>query len=118
MKEHFITHHSSAKYWVGESDFEEAFYNSKLNYSLRHLAFDKNISQEIITEALQKSLQICVLAVVNSKHHFKKIFVFDVNTKSLYEDWLMSKKGFNLMIMQIPLQNKNIATWLWKLTEL
>ena len=117
MKEHFVTHHSSAKYWFKESDFEEAFYNSKLVYSLRHLAFNKDISQEIIAEALQKSLQVCFLAGVNSKHHFKKIFVFDSNTGSLYTDWLMSKKGFNLMMTQIPLQNENLARWLWQLAN-
>ena len=118
MKESIVIHHSSSKFWVGETDFEEAFYNSKLKYSLQHLSFDKNISQETITVALQKALQICLLAGVNSKYHFKKIFVFDPQTKSLYADWLMSKKGFSLMIMQIPLQNKHIARWMWGLTEL
>ncbi len=118
MKEHFVTHHSSSGHWFETNDFEDAFYASKLKYSLRHLVFSKDISPEMIAEALKKSLQICYLANINSKHHFKQIFVFDTNTGILYADWLMSKKGFNLMIMQIPLQHENLARWLWQLADL
>ena len=118
MKEHFVIHHSYSTYWFKSSNFEDAYYSSKLTYSLRHLTFCKEISPEMIAEAMKKSLQVCFLAGVNSKHHFKKIFVFDSNTGSLYTDWLMSKKGFNLLMTQIPLQNENLARWLWQLAYL
>jgi hypothetical protein len=118
MNKTHIIHYSSNRHPVADNNFEEAFYHTQLKYSLRHFAFSKDISKEMIAEAIQKSLQICRLAGINSKHHFKQIFVFDVNSTTLYTDWLMSKKGFNLMIMQLPLQNENLARWLWQLANL
>ena len=68
-------------------------------------------------EALQKSMQVCHLAGINSKHHFKKIFVFDSSIGTLLVDWRMSKTGFNLLVIQIPLADQKVAAWLWKLAE-
>ena len=99
-------------------DFEEAIYTSKLHYSLRHLMFSENISTENIIEALQKSLRICQLAGIESKQHFKKIYVYDLENQTLQIDWRMSQKGFNLMIMQFPSLNQKNAIWLWKLASL
>jgi len=59
MKAHLIIHPSSNKHKVALIEFEEALYNSMLHYSLRHLAFTGNVSQENISDALQKVLQIC-----------------------------------------------------------
>ncbi len=99
------------------SDFEDSFYDSKLIYSLQHITFIGDISQENTMEALQKSLQTCYLAGINSKHHFKQIFVFDTSIGTLRLDWLMSRTGFNLMIIQIPSLNEKSAQWLWKLAN-
>jgi hypothetical protein len=105
-------------YLIHLRDFEEAIHYSKLHYSLRHLTFTADISPENILEALQKSLQICQLAGIESKHHFKKIYVYDASLKTLHIDWRMSKKGFNLMVMQFPLLNQKKALWLWELAGL
>ncbi len=119
MNTHPITRHTSNKYRAASSDFEEALYDSMFHYSLRHLAFTGNISNERILDTLQKVLQVCYLAGINSKHHFKQIYVFDAtNTGTLYVDWLMSKKGFNLMVMQTPSLNEEMARWLWELADL
>ena len=99
------------------SEFEEALYNSTLRYSLRHLEFTENYAQENLREVLQKSLQVCYLAGVNSKRHFKQIYVFDANTGTIHIDWLMSKNGFNLMVIQASPLNEKMAQWLWELAN-
>lgn len=100
------------------NDFEEAFQNSMRRYSLRHLNFMKDISEEQMLETLQKSMQVCRLAGVNSVQHFKKIYVYDPEVSSMHIDWRMTKKGLNLMIMQTPSLNKKTALWLWELADL
>jgi hypothetical protein len=99
------------------SEFEDAFYDSMLKYSLRHLPVSRSISHELIYQALQNSLEVCYLAGINSKHHFKQIFISDTNIGTLYIDWLMSKKGINLMAMHIPLRNEKMAKWIWELAN-
>jgi hypothetical protein len=117
MKTYKIVPIMSSDYLIHINDFEEAIYNSKLHYSLLHLAFVESISPENILEALQKSLHICQLAGIETKHHFKKIYVYDLENNAMHIDWRMSKKGFNLMVMQFPSLNKEKALWLWKLAE-
>lgn len=116
-KIHPITRHTANKYRAASADFEEALYDSMLRYSLRHLAFTGHVSNQSIVDTLQKALIVCSLAGINSQHHFKQIYVFDAHTGALYVDWLMSKKGFNLMIMQTPSLNQEMARWLWELAE-
>lgn len=99
-------------------EFEEALHNSLRQYSLLHLPFIEEISQENILEALQKSLQVCQLAGINSKQHFKKIYIYDDVVKSIHIDWKMSKRAVNLMATQIPTQNEKTARWLWELADL
>ena len=116
MNSNQITYYLSSKNQFVSSEFEDAYYDSTLQYSLKHVAFIGDISSENIIEALQKSLQICRLVGINSKHHYKQIYIFDAKTETLSIDWRMSKIGLNLMIIQIPLLNENMALWLWKLS--
>lgn len=100
------------------NDLEEALQNSMRKYSLRHLNFMEDISEEQILEALQKSIQVCRLAGVNSVHHFKKVYVYDPEVRSMHIDWRMTKKGLNLMVMQTSSMNEKMARWLWELADL
>ena len=84
---------------------------------MRHLLLTGTMSQEDFAEALQKSMQVCAFAGIDTKAHFKKIYVSDSKTGAIYSDWLMSKKGFNLMIMQCQSLNEQSAHWLWKLAD-
>lgn len=113
-----ISLYSSTKFQLSISEFEDAFYNARRRYSLRHLVFSGDVTQENIMDALQKSIQICKLAGINSRHHFKKIYVYDTALNTLCIDWRMSNKGFNLMVMQLPSLNEKLARWLWKLADL
>lgn len=98
-----------------DQDEVYALADGMLIYSMNHLAYFENISEANILEALQKALQLCHLAGMNSKHHFKQIFLFDSTAECLLIDWRMSRTGFNLVILQLPSPNKNIANWVSKL---
>jgi hypothetical protein len=100
------------------TEFEDAWHYAMLRYSLQHLTFAGAISLEVIIESLKKSIQVCQMAGINSQHHFKQIYVFNAQTKEVQIDWLMSKNGFNLMIMHIPSLNEKKASWLWELSDL
>ncbi len=118
MKTTKITRYTSNEEQITLSEFEEAFYNSLRQYSLRHLTFAEDVTHENILEALKKSLQVCHLAGINSRHHFKKIYIYDAEISTMHIDWQMSKRGFNLMVMQIPSLNEKKARWLWELANL
>jgi phage regulator Rha-like protein len=117
MNIHPITRHTSAKHRAGLNNFEDALHDSMLIYSLRHLAFAGNLSQEHLLNSIQRVLRICSLVGVDSKYHFKQVYIFDENSGALYLDWKMSKKGFTLLMMQIPSLNQEMAHWFWKLAE-
>ena len=77
MNTHPITRHTANKYKAAAANFEEALYDSMLLYSLRHLAFTDHAPTQSMLDTLQKALQVCYLAGINSKQHFKQIYVFD-----------------------------------------
>ncbi len=111
-----------SKYLTTKQDFhsnkiEENYFDSMLIYSLHHIAFLGNISEENSVEALQKSIKVCFLAGINSNHHFKRIYVFDSTIGTLRIDWRMSKTALNLIIIQTPSLNDKMAIWLWKLAN-
>ena len=115
MKTDSIIYYPSINNEFALNEVENSFYDTMLIYSLRHFASFENISTENIFEALRKSLQICHSAGINSKHHFKQVFLFDSTIGTLLIDWRMSRTGFNLMIIQMPSANEKLAHWVWKL---
>ena len=115
MKKNHLHPYSLVAYSMPNNEFAEAYIHSTSKYSLKHLAFIEELSREDLLEALDKSLMICCLTGVRTADHFKQIYVFDAETNLLQSDWLMSKKGLNLMIIQMPGLNSNKAKWIWKL---
>ncbi len=118
MKTVHISSYPSCKHQFASWGFEDVFYTTKLTYSIRQMYLTGSFSTEIVIDALQKSLQVCCLLDIDSKHHFKKVYVYDAQTGVLHADWLMSRNGFNLMMMQMPSINEKVARWLWKLSDL
>lgn len=112
-----VVHYSDYSSLSRLDEFEEALGYSMRCYSMRHLLLTGIMSQENFAEALQKSMQVCAFAGIDTKAHFKKIYVSNSTTGAIYSDWLMSKKGFNLLIMQCPVLNEQISHWLWKLAD-
>ena len=99
------------------NEIESSFRDALLIYSIRHFESLNSVSQENMLAALQKSLQVCYTAGINSKHHFKQIFLFDSKNGTLLIDWRMSRAGFNLMIIQMPTANERLANWVLKLAD-
>jgi phage regulator Rha-like protein len=66
-----------------------------------------------IEKLIQKAIQICQLVGIQSESHFKKIYVYDNDTNRMSIDWRISKKGFNLLVMQCNKINQRNALWLW-----
>lgn len=117
METYFIAEYMPHLGLSAPDEFEEAIHDAMLQYSLLHLLRAGGTSQEEMMEAMQKAMQICMLAGINIKHHFKQIFVSDLSTGETYPDWRMSKKAFKLTIMQYPSLNEEIARWLWEMAE-
>ena len=107
----------ACKHQFDSWEFEDDFYHWGLKYSLRHIADIDNLMPEMIVDAMRKSIRICYLLGINSRYHFKKVYVYDAKMGVLQIDWLMSRNGFNLMIMQLPSINENMAKWLWRLSD-
>lgn len=118
MEQNLIVRYSPQINQKSVEDFENAFYDSLCKYSFRHLPFSEKITEEIIQEALLKSIQVCLLAGVNSDCHFKKVFVYDAANHTLSIDWKMSKKAVNLMVTQMTSLDRNTAQWIWKLVDI
>ncbi|MCP9769875.1 hypothetical protein EGI22_18375 [Lacihabitans sp. LS3-19] len=98
-------------------NFEEAFFDVNRKYSLHQVPLVRGLSEESLTQALQDCLKVCQLAGINSKHHFCKIYIYDEQTNSLLIEWKMTQKGLNLLLMQMPLLNENIAKCYWEMAE-
>lgn len=109
--------YASHKDYLELSEFEEAFHNLRRRYSMSHLTAG-DVSPENILEALQKSLRVCHLAGINSRHHFKKIYVYDAEISTMHIDWRISKRGVHLIALQIPSLNQQMARWLWEMADL
>jgi len=117
MMESPIQQYSEFFFYSDCNKWKDSFYESKLLYSLHHLTFVGDISNESIMEALQRSISICNSAGVDTRRHYKQIYIYDSVNSVLKIDWLMSKTGFNLMIFQIPTINPKISKWIWKLAD-
>lgn len=82
-------------------ELADAYYLCMFTHSIRQLSILGNFTPESIFIAMQKSFEICNLIGVNAKHHYKKVFVYDAQMGVTSIDWLMSKKGYNLMKSQL-----------------
>jgi hypothetical protein len=117
MKRNQIAQYLQIKNQIAINDFEEMIHDIHLIYSLNQLNNLRYISDENIIEALQKSILICTLIGENSKRHFKQIYVFDDSQRVMHIDWIISKKGVHLMMLQMKTIDKSRANWLWKMAD-
>jgi hypothetical protein len=103
---------------IAIAGFEETMHHSRLHYSMRHLVSLGITSKETFSETLERAMQVCNYAGINIAHHFLQIYVFDAETGTIDADWLMSRRGFKLIVMQYPHMNEQLAQWLWELSDL
>ncbi len=98
------------------NELEEALRNSSFRYSLRQLNALGVGSSADLGSALQQAMHVCALGGFWGADHFKPVYVVDAETGETRVDWLMSKMGFNLTIMQLPV-SENTARWLCELAD-
>jgi hypothetical protein len=118
MKNHVIIPYVTENYLDFLTALKESIIHSKLEYSSTDLQVFQEISDEEMDEAVKNAILICHLVGIESKHHFKEINVFDVVFNTININWRMSKKGFNLVVMQFQKINRKNAIWLWQLADI
>lgn len=104
------SHHSLA-------DFEEILHYSMLRYSMLHLIHEGITSRDSFNEALQKAIKVCTYAGIDMSLHFKQVYAYDTESGVMDIDWIMSKRGLKLIILQYPELNKQLAQWLWEWSD-
>jgi hypothetical protein len=117
MQNHSIVPYATENYLAFLKELKESILHSKLQYSSDDLQVFLEMKDNEIEESIKNAITICHLVGIESKFHFKKIYVFDVHHNTINIDWRMSKKGFNLVVMQFQKINKKNAVWLWKLAD-
>ena len=117
MKNYAIVPYATENYLSFLKELKESILYSKLQYSSIDLQLIQEMSDDEIEESLKNAIAICHLVGIESKYHFKKIYIYDLNYNKLQVDWRMSKKGFNLVMMQFQKLNQKNAVWLWKLAD-
>ena len=117
MQNQAIVAYATENYLDFLTALKESIIHTNLEYSSIDLKVFQEISDEEIDEAIKNALSICHLVGIESKFHFKEINVFDVDFNTINIDWRMSKKGFNLVVMQLQKLNQKNAVWLWQLAD-
>lgn len=118
MKKHVLVPYVTQNYLAFLTPLKESILHANFHYSTFNLKLIQEIADDEMDEAIKNALSICCLVGIESKLHFKKIYVFDANTNTIHTDWRMSKKGFNLVAMQFQKLNQKKAIWLWQLADI
>ncbi len=114
MEAIYLTHYTPKPGLDAFLAFEDALHQSQCCYSLQKCVRMGLGSPEDLLEALEKAVRVCALAGISARHHFRKVYLSDPQSGVSLVDWLMSKRGFHLVIMQASLVNEQAAKWLWE----
>lgn len=117
MKNHAIVPYSTENYLDFLNNLKESFLLANLKYSSYDLQLILELSEDEIENSIKNAIAICQFVGIDSTLHFKEFFVFDVDFNTINSNWRMSKKGFNLVIMQFQKLNQKNAIWLWRLAD-
>lgn len=98
--------------------FAEAIYDSELKYCCNDL-YKTGIDDEAdMSMAILKSMQVLGHAGLLPRHHFKHIFVTNINEGNIYSDWRMSKMAFLLVLMHANGNNPLLNKWKIEMVKL
>ncbi len=75
-------------------------------------------NQDVLNEALLKTIHILRLANLNTSHYIKRIYVTDIENGNTYLDWRMNKMTFFFVILNAESQNPVIVKWKSKILDL
>jgi hypothetical protein len=84
---------------LATQSIQEATRHVRLRYYARDLVqrLDTAPDDKILSEAIHRTIQLCVAAGIPVAHHFKKIQVFD--GQNLHPDWMLSALASYLLLM-------------------
>jgi hypothetical protein len=84
------------------ADFEEMMQWPALEYSMLTLIQQGVTTRQEFSEAFQKMLRMSHHGGINLTHHLVQVYAYDIETGTMDTDWLMSRKGLTLIILQYP----------------
>ncbi len=116
METYAITLYLQQQRAVAIDEFDEALRYQDLRYQLRHLWQAGFSPADNIQQALQRAIEVCRMANINPREHFRPLYVFDSVTGNVSVDWMMSKRGFTLLMLQLP-ATEQTASWWWQLSD-
>ena len=117
MKNHSVIVYSTENFLSFLKPLKESFSFNNLTYSSRDLQTIQPMSATEIDHVINTAITICQTIRVDSSSHFKKIFVYDFRDKTIKSEWRLSKKGFNLAVMQFQKISHRNAIWFWQLAD-
>ncbi|MFN3557488.1 MAG: hypothetical protein ACK4VN_16130 [Bacteroidales bacterium] len=100
------------------SYFKEALYDASLKYrcdDLFRAGFDDDAQ---ISEAVLKSIQLLKQLDIPPHHHFRNIYITELETGKTYKDWRMSKAGFLLTVMNCSRNNPALSKWKMEMVKI
>jgi hypothetical protein len=95
-------------------DFTEMVHQLQLKYSTGNLAL-AGLKADEVSCAVSRAMRICRLNDIDTRDHFRSLYIFDGKSGTVFCDWRMSRQGFMLALMNAPNCNPAIAYWQWEL---
>jgi hypothetical protein len=100
------------------SYFTGALNARELKYSCDDL-YNAGIENDFeLGGAILKSIQVLKQAGLQPQHHFKHIYVTELDTGKTYNDWRISKMGFLLVLIHSTGSNQILNKWKIEMVKL
>ncbi len=98
------------------AEFREKLHQMEFIYNTGHLAIAGVLPADINT-AVRNAMKVCTINNVEPADHFRSLYVFNEKNHATYCEWLMSRQGFALVIINAPHTNATVARWQWELVN-
>jgi len=110
------------KYPINEDEFfsffADAVHEKELNYNCSDLYFAGVENDIELGAAILKSIQVLKQSGMLPQHHFKHIYVTELDTGKTYNDWRISKMGFMLVLMHATVNSPVLNKWKIEMVKL
>src|SRR5687767_8061170 len=95
-------------------DFTDIVQSMQFKYNTAHLSL-AGLDHDDITTAVTRAMRVCRLNGIETREHFRSLYVFDKLHGGTYCDWRMTREGFMLAIMNAPTLNESLANCQWEI---
>jgi hypothetical protein len=103
------------KYPVYEDElisfFADAIHDNELKYNCKDLYYAGIENDNELGDAILKSIQVIKQAGLLPHHHFKHMYVTELDTGNTYNDWRISRMGFLLILMHATGNSPVLNKW-------